>query len=124
MLETRSSNTMDTIGKAGSLRLEKTATQIQWVVRVASLVVAATEAALVVEVDMEAVADLAVAEALEEAMEAAEEVATVVVDMLLVVAALWLRPAGLGWKPRTPPILSPTSQRREARRIRSSTSET
>jgi hypothetical protein len=86
MLETRSSNSMDTIGKAGFLRFEKTATQIQWVVLVDSLVVAATEVALVVEVALVAVADLAVAEALEVAMEAVEEVAMAVVGILGAVA--------------------------------------
>ena len=78
----RFSNSMDMIGKAGSLRFEKIATQTQWVVE-ALLVVAATEAALVREVVLVVAADSAVAEALEVATAAVEEGAMAVVDMLV-----------------------------------------
>jgi hypothetical protein len=125
MLEMRSSNSMDMIGKAGSLRFEKIVTQIQWVAVEASVVVAATEAASVVEVVLVVAPDLAVVEALEVAMAAVVEVATAAVGMLVEAAlgqGLWL--AASVWKPQTLPTLSPTSQRREARRIRSSTFET
>jgi hypothetical protein len=122
MLGTQSSNSMDMIGKAGSLRFEKIATQIQLVAVEASLVVGATEVASVAEAVLVVAADSAVVGALEVAM--VEEVATVALEGTLLEAALGLRLAALAWKHRTLPILSPTLQHREARRIRSSTCET
>jgi len=76
MLETRFSNSMDMIGKVGSLKFEKIGMQIQWLAVEASLDVVATEAALAVAVVMGAAVDSAAVEAMEGVMVEVEEVAT------------------------------------------------
>ena len=76
MLETRFSNSMDMIGKVGSLKFEKIGMQIQWLAVEASLDVVATEAALAVAVVMGVAVDLAAVEAMEGVMVEVEEVAT------------------------------------------------
>jgi hypothetical protein len=88
MLETRFSNSMDMIGKAGSSKFEKIAMQIQWVAVEASLDVVATEAALAVVVVMGAAVDSAAVEATEAVMAGVEEVATAEGEAMLVEAAL------------------------------------
>ena len=120
MLGTQFSNSMDMIGKAGSLRFERTDTQIQWSAVEASLVVVATAVATAAEVAMVAAADSVVAEASEVVM--VEAVAMVEVHTL-VEAALGLGLAVMAWKPRTLRILSPTLQHLAARRTQSSMSE-
>src|SRR2546421_10325858 len=90
MLGTQFSNSMDMIGKAGSLRFERTDTQIQWSGVEASLVVVATAVATAAEVAMVAAADSVVVEASEVVM--VEAVAMVGVHTL-VEAALGLGPA-------------------------------
>src|SRR3954451_214921 len=126
MLGTRFSNSMDMIGKVGSLKFEKIAMQIQWVALEASLDVVATEAALAVAVFMGVAVDLVAVEAMEGFMAGVVEVATAEREAMLVEAALGegQPPAASAWKRRTLPTLSPTSQPREARRIRSSMFET
>src|SRR2546423_13127228 len=76
MLETRFSNSMDMIGKVGSLKFEKIAMQIQWLAVEASLDVVATEAALAVAVVMGVAVESAAVEAMEGVMVEVEEVAT------------------------------------------------
>src|SRR2546421_10266707 len=65
MLGTQFSNSMDMIGKAGSLRFGRTDTQIQWSGVEASLVVVATAVATAAEVAMVAAAGSGVVEASE-----------------------------------------------------------
>jgi hypothetical protein len=84
MLETRSSNSMDMIGKVGSLKFEKIAMQIQWLAVEASLDVVATEAALAVAVVMGVAVDSAAVEAMEAVMAEVEEVATAEGEAMLV----------------------------------------
>lgn len=86
MLETRFSNSMDMIGKAGSLKFEKIAMQIQWLAVEASLDVVATEAALAAAVVMGVAVDSAAVEAMEGVMAEVEEVATA--EAILAEAAL------------------------------------
>jgi hypothetical protein len=88
MLGTRFSNSMDMIGKVGSLKFEKIAMQIQWVAVEASLDVVATEAALVVAVVMGFAVDSAAVEAMEGVMAGVVEVATAEREAMLVEAAL------------------------------------
>ena len=88
MLETRFSNSMDMIGKVGSLKFEKIAMQIQWLAVEASLDVVATEAALAVAVVMGVAVDSAAVEAMEGVMAEVEEVATAEGEAMLVESAL------------------------------------
>jgi hypothetical protein len=88
MLETRSSNSMDMIGKVGSLKFEKIAMQIQWLEVEASLDVVATEAALAVAAVMGVAVDSAAVEAMEAVMAEVEEVATAEGEAILVELAL------------------------------------
>lgn len=88
MLETRFSNSMDMIGKVGSLKFEKIAMQIQWLAVEASLDVVATEAALAVAVVMGVAVDSAAVEAMEGVMAEVEEVATAEGEAMLVEPAL------------------------------------
>src|SRR5271163_3651495 len=85
MLETRFSNSMDMIGKVGSLKFEKIAMQIQWLAVEASLDVVATEAALAVAVVMGVVVDSG---AMEGVMAEVEEAATAEGEAMLVESAL------------------------------------